>query len=100
MKAAMPDRDPRRLEAGEALGVGPSLVEPDDEHVPEAVEQTGDRQERAVGVRREPADRDVGGELQPEHHREEGPDVGGDRGVLGERGEEVGTDGDEGAERR
>ena len=45
------DRHPRRLQPGQVLRLGPGRVEADDEHVAEPVQQPGDRQERAVGVR-------------------------------------------------
>ena len=92
------DRHPRRLQPGQVLRLRPGRVEADDEHVAEPVQQPGDRQERAVGVRREPPDGDVRGELEPQHHGQEGTDVGRDGGVLGQGGQDVGADGDERAE--
>jgi hypothetical protein len=93
-----PDRDPPRLQAGQVLGFGPGLVEAHDEHVAQAVQEPGDGHEGGVGVGRQPADGDVGHELEAEHHGEERPDVGGDGRVLGERGQEVGPHRDERAE--
>ncbi len=61
MNAADADRGPQRLETGQVI------VEPGDEHVADAVEQAGDRQQHAVGRRRQLAQGEVG-------HREEADD--------------------------
>ena len=89
------DCHPSRLQLGQVLRLRPGRVEADDEHVAEPVQQPGDRQKRAVGVRREPPDGDVRGELEPQHHGQEGADVGRNGGVLGQGGQDVGADGDE-----
>ena len=49
MKAADADDQPRGLQARQALGFGAGLVEADDEHVAEARQQGGERQQHAVG---------------------------------------------------
>ena len=58
-----------------AWQAGQVLVEPGDEHVADAVEQPGQRQQHAVGARRQLAHREVGGDEQAEHDGEERPDV-------------------------
>ena len=44
------ERRPRRLQAGEAVGVAAGLVEPGDEDVADAVEQRGEREQERVGA--------------------------------------------------
>ena len=57
------------------LAVARGRVPPGDDHVADAVEQGGERQDDGVGVRRQPTVRQVGDQRQPEHHAEERPDV-------------------------
>ena len=71
------DERPRRLQAGQ---VG---VEAGDHHVAEAVEQRGERQQRAVGAAGETAGGEVGGDEQAEDDDEERHEVGRERGGRG-----------------
>ena len=63
------ERRPERLEPGQVL------VEAGDEHVADAVEEPGHREEHAVGVGRQLAGGDVGGGEQADDHPEERDDV-------------------------
>ena len=83
------DDAPRRLQAGQAV------VEAGDHHVADAVEQGGERQQRAVGAGRQPAHGEVGEHEQPEQEGEERDDAGRDHGELAERGQRVGAGRDE-----
>ena len=73
-------------------------VETGDEHVAEAVEQAGDRQQDAVGLGRKPPHGDVGDGQQPHDHGQERSQVGREGGGAPERGERVRADDDDGAE--
>ena len=93
------DGDPARLQAGQALRVGLGLVDADDEHVAEPVQQAGDRHERAVGVGGEAPDGEVGGQLQARARcRGTAPMLPGMVASSGQAGEQVGADRDERAE--
>ena len=61
----------RRRSVHVACSPARSVVEPGDEHVAEAVEQRGEREQRAVGAGREAAGGEVGDEEQAEDDDEE-----------------------------
>ena len=85
MKAPMPTAIHTDCRPARPFGLGLGLVEADDEHVAEAVEQGGEGQQHAVGVRGQPADGEVGGELEARARwRGTAPMLAGMRGVLGE----------------
>ena len=83
------DERPGRLQPGEVR------VDAGDEHVADAVEQRGDRQQDAVGAGCEAAGGEVGGEQQAEDDGEERHQVGRQRGGAPEGDERVGADRDE-----
>ena len=87
------DRDPERLHPRLVRVLGD--VEPGDRDEPDAVQQRGERQERGVGVRREPPDREVRDEVEAEHPREQRVEAGRQLGTVGERDEDVAADGDD-----
>ena len=93
------DDDQRRDERGNAdhrphgLEPGEVLVQPGDEHVADAVEKPGDREQHAVGVWGQPPSGDMGRGQQAENDREEWHDVGRQRCCLAETGEGVAAHG-------
>ena len=102
--ARSPDDEERPDEGGDAerrphrLQAGKLVVEAGDEYVAEAVEQGDQRQQRAVGVRRQPPGGDVGDHQQPDDHAEEGADVGGQGGGVAQTGQQVGAHGEDGGQ--
>jgi hypothetical protein len=77
------------------LGVA---VDSRDDDEPDAVEQRRQRQERAVGPGRERAHGEVREHIQADQHGQEEPEVGGKRGSLGQRDEDVAADRDDDGE--
>ncbi len=86
---------PGQLIARESVGSCFGLVDTDDEHVPDAVEQHRQWEQDAVCVRGQFANRDVCAHEQAEQQSEEGADVGGDLGISSETGEGVRARGDD-----
>ncbi len=84
-----PGGRPHRLEAGFVGG------EAGNEDIADPVEQPGRRQQDRIGVRRQPAHGQVGGQEQAEDDHQERPHVGGQVAGLAQTGEGVETPGED-----
>src|SRR2546429_375245 len=87
-------------ENAHASTIGPSTltqprqlgVQPGDEHIADAVEEPGQREQDRIGVGRVPAKGDVGQAEEADDDSEERPDVGWQRCRLAEAGQRVRRD--------
>ncbi len=84
------DETPRGLQAGELV------VEPRDHHEPDAVQERREWKQCAVGAAGDEPHDDVGAQQQAQQDRDEEHDARWDLGVRAERGDRVGSAGDQG----
>ena len=71
-----------------------AFAEPGDDHVADAVQQCGERQDRAVGALGEHSVGEMSDDQQPEHRDQERHEDRWDHRVLAERRQRVGRAGD------